>query len=121
VPTDLIAHGLRAYERGLGSKKPEEQATAELCEPGRARAIASGARGLCGPGKPRKTCYRTCASGRRPGQVAAAAAPRVHWSRSAALIRLWAEDGRPVLAAGEPAAAFRFGRDVVELVVVVEG
>jgi hypothetical protein len=30
-------------------------------------------------------------------------------------------DGRPVLAAGEPAAAFRFGRDVVELVVVVEG
>ena len=30
-------------------------------------------------------------------------------------------DGRPVLAAGEPAAAFRVGRGVVELVVVVEG
>jgi len=39
VATDLIADGLRAYERGLGSKKPKEQATAELCEPGRARAI----------------------------------------------------------------------------------
>ena len=90
MATDLIADGLRAYERGLGSKKPKEQATAELCEPGRARAIASGARGLCGPGKPPKTCYRTSASGRRPWQVAAAAAPRVQQSRSAALIRLFA-------------------------------
>ncbi len=49
----------------------------------------------------------------------ALAAAGVAKARGATWNRL--RDGRPVLAAGEPATAFRVGRCVVELVVVVEG